>query len=404
MSKSISSEYTFPRAFVEYFASLSSNIFDIFAGITATLILAYTVKIPWIIILLPMMLTLRGDLSGVFTGVLTTSLHVGEINPKFFNNTDNYYALASAIFFLSFSNGILAGFFVYLYELFSSRTCFLEILYISLNTFQLAAFASLLITSLTAFTVARYGLDPDVYVYPIVSVINDVLVGLMIVVSIEILQPWNKTYFLLTGTMLFIFFVVINVHNIKRFFSHYRFKKTIKEAYFAVLLGLIFSFANGIVLSNSLDLLNFFPEILVVYPAFIAALGSQGVIVTSQLTTELRFGTIRPNITLLWDKELWRRIIAVIFASLALYIILGGIAIFVTARFNLVVFTKLIVIFSIAGLSTYVFVLFPSSVIFSVFMYKKGFDPDNLMISLLTTISDFIGVNALIHFGYLILI
>ena len=59
----------------EYFSSLSFSTFDLMAGMTSTLIFYYITDVPWIMILFPVLLTLRGDLAGVFTGVLTTSLH-----------------------------------------------------------------------------------------------------------------------------------------------------------------------------------------------------------------------------------------------------------------------------------------------------------------------------------------
>ena len=397
-------EEGFIRALWDYVTSLSPSTLDLFAGLTATLILSYTVKIPWILALLPIMLTVRGGLAGVFTGVLTTSLHVGEIKPRFFNNTEEFYSLFSAVFFLSFSNGLIASVIVFIYRYAFYEANFLEIVYITFNTFQFSALISLVMTSLMAFTIYRFGLDPDIYVYPIVSVINDILVGLMIVIVLKILNPWNTTYFQIMGGIFLITFTTINLVNFRRFIRSYRFVKTVREAYIALLFGLIFSTINGAILSSETELLVNFPQVLVIYPAFIAALGSQGVIITSQLTTELRLGTLKPDFNVLWNRYILRRFLAMLTASIFFYMILSTLSILITSTFKPVLLTKIAYILMISGLTTLGIVLFPVSIILAVSMYKKGFDPDNLMISVITTISDFLGVLTLVEISKMVLI
>jgi cation transporter-like permease len=64
--------------------------FDI-GGILAGFIVASQVNVfllsPWAIAVYPAILTARGVISGVFSGRLSTALHVGTIHPKLFGNT-----------------------------------------------------------------------------------------------------------------------------------------------------------------------------------------------------------------------------------------------------------------------------------------------------------------------------
>ncbi len=369
------------------------------AGMTSTLILYYIPKVPWIMILFPVLLTLRGDLAGVFTGVLTTSLHTGQIHPRFARNTSYYYGLVSAILTLSFSNGIISSVLIFIYLSFNNPRPFYEIFFISLNTFLISASISIVITSATAFVVARKGLDPDVYVYPIISVINDVLIGVNLVLSITILQPWDENYFLLMGSLLTVFYTFLLLLNLRKYHKIDAFKKTLKEAYMVILIGLFFSIINGIILNSETELIMKYPQILVVYPAFIALLGNQGVVLSSQLTTELHIGVIEPNMRILYEKEVYERGIYILISSILLYNIYALFSSLLTLNFDVIMILKLNAIFTLAGLLVFLTLLYPLSILLSVLIFQKGLNPDNFMISIITTVSDFTGLIALIEFS-----
>ena len=387
----------------EYFSSLSFSTFDLMAGMTSTLIFYYITDVPWIMILFPVLLTLRGDLAGVFTGVLTTSLHTGQIRPRFTKNTGYYYGLVSAILTLSYSNGVISSILIFIYLTLNNPRPFLEIFFISLNTFLISASISIIITSATAFVVARKGLDPDVYVYPIISVINDVLIGINLVLSITILQPWNENYFLLMGTLLTAFYTVLLLLNLKRYHKIDAFRKTLKEAYIVILIGLFFSLINGIILDSETELIMKYPQILVVYPAFIALLGNQGVVLSSQLTTELHIGIIEPNAKILYNREVYERGLYILASSIILYNIYAILSSILTLNFDPIIIFKLSAIFTLAGLLVFLILLYPLSILLSVLIFQKGLNPDNFMISIITTISDFTGLIALIEFSTIFL-
>jgi len=375
---------------VEYLSALSIGSLDLLAGATATLLLFYVGKVPWILALFPILLTVRGDLVGVFTGVLTSSLHLGSVRPYFRKNTEEFYELVSAVFFLGFSDGVLASILMIIYQ--SSKSAnFLDIIYITFNTFQISSSISIIVTSLIAFSIFRLGLDPDVYVYPIVSILNDVLVGFLIVLSLNILQPWNRTYFLAIGTILFIFFNSIFIYSVYKSFKKRRFKKTVKEAYIAIIIGIFFSSLNGVFLSESTEFITKFPVLLIIYPAFIATLGNQAVIITSQMTTALHIGILEPDYKILYDNYFIKRatinyLVGVLIYTM--YSIIGGIVFALEKPIYLI---KILATILLTNLILYIFILLPFSVIVSFQTFKRGLDPDNIIISLLTTISDFSG-------------
>jgi len=69
------------------------DILGVFAGFTATFLLPYQSRVGWILLIFPILLTVRGALNGAFCGRLTTSLHIGSILPSFLKNTEEYYSL-----------------------------------------------------------------------------------------------------------------------------------------------------------------------------------------------------------------------------------------------------------------------------------------------------------------------
>ena len=388
--------------FREYLTSLSMGILDIFSGLTATLLLIYIGKVPWIIALLPILLTVRGDLAGSFTGVLTTSLHIGTIKPNFRNNSSEYYSLIFAIYTLSFSNGVIASLLILIYRSINRFANFVEILYITLATFQISSLVSIFVTSIIAFFIYRFGLDPDIYVYPIISIINDVLVSIIIIFVLELLKPWNIAYFYVMGAFVISTMTILLIIGVLNFGNEYRYKKTLKEAYLAVLFGIIMSSINGVLLSESTSLILEYRILLIIYPAFIATLGNQAVILASQTTTALHTYIVEPKFSSFLNRDFGYRIALIIFASMIVY----SIILIIASIFSLDSYPKIPIIWLIiivSSLIVYILIIVPISIIVAIQTFKKGWDPDNVLISIITTFSDFLGTYALIGFSNLFL-
>ena len=83
-------------AFSIFKEALTGYIFDI-AGIVAGTIIASQLDIfsvsPWSIAAYPAILSARGIIGGLFSGHLSTALHLGTISPRLFKNTKNFSIL-----------------------------------------------------------------------------------------------------------------------------------------------------------------------------------------------------------------------------------------------------------------------------------------------------------------------
>ena len=69
------------------------NIGGIFAGRTAVLLQNLQSFLPWVILIYPLLLTVRGDINGILTGKLGTALHLGTITPTWKKNTNRFLHL-----------------------------------------------------------------------------------------------------------------------------------------------------------------------------------------------------------------------------------------------------------------------------------------------------------------------
>ncbi len=93
----------FAETFKESLMALAFNLFGIVAGTIVALNLGLFESqfAPWAIAIYPAIISARGMIAGLLSGHLSTGLHVGTVQPRFFGNTRNFYALIHAIVVLT---------------------------------------------------------------------------------------------------------------------------------------------------------------------------------------------------------------------------------------------------------------------------------------------------------------
>ncbi|KON30725.1 hypothetical protein AC482_03185 [miscellaneous Crenarchaeota group-15 archaeon DG-45] len=131
---------------------------------------------PWIVALFPPILTIRGNISGIFAGNLSTMLHLGLIRPQLRGNTDVYGRLVSAVFVLTFVDTLGMGVISFALNLLFGRASLGQLYIFALVptiACTMAVSISIPLTSFIAITAYRRGLNPDILVYPILSSVND---------------------------------------------------------------------------------------------------------------------------------------------------------------------------------------------------------------------------------------
>ncbi|MCD6164719.1 MAG: magnesium transporter, partial [Candidatus Odinarchaeota archaeon] len=196
---------TFPQALF----ALSFGTLDLVAGFIASLVASYVVKMPWILIIYPPLLTVRGNISGMFSGRLTTGLHVGLIKPNIRKNTEYFYSLRASIFSMSFINALIVGVLTYIVFL-----IFEPLYYVSLLILIFIAVMSMMIpTTISIFFLAplvaivsyKKGIDPDVIAYPILSTVNDIIVSVVYVITIWLFIFWENVFITVSYILIILF-------------------------------------------------------------------------------------------------------------------------------------------------------------------------------------------------------
>jgi len=371
----------------EIYMALSFGFLDIFAGFVAIFLLPFSKEIPWIFILIPPLLTIRGDLNAIFSGVLTTSLHIGLMKDSFRKNTEEYYALISSIYFLGLVNSFLFAIIIGIFM--NDIILFLIIFFIINACFFLASSFSFLMTSSVSFITFKKGYDPDVIVYPVMSTVNDIAIILILIVVIEIMEPANIFKALLVGSAIFVATFILRIYLFQRYRRNLFFQRTLKESYIGIAFSIPVSSLTGIILMELTPLLQYFPEILVIWPALITAVGGTGAIVASVLDTKLYRGDLEAHFTSIMSEYGFPMIIQSLIA-LATYIValylVGSIMVgrVLSGTFINVLF--LILISSILS----ALMVYLSSIIIATYAFQKGLNPDNFTITIITTIADFV--------------
>jgi len=363
------------------------NTAEIFTGYLAVQLIPYTTVLPWILILFPIFLTIRGATSGAFIGNLTTLLHMGTILPRIRNNSDEYYLLAKSIFIFSITNALIVSFFIsiHIFNLYKALSAFILIL----SVFTLAIIFSLTVTSIIGFISFKRGLDPDVVVYPIMSTMNDVAILLFFLGALIILEPWEPEKTLLIGGMPSVIVLIFYLYTLSKIRDTDIFKEILKESYGTIIYSLVLSTISGVILSSITTVLSHIPTILTILPALMTTMGDVGSITASTFTTKLRISGLSESsassaihhfVTLLPKLILPFILFSTIISLFSSLLNLNLSATLVTL--TIVLLTGFISTIVIGVLSTLISIL--------AFIY--GINPDNVAIPMITATADFITI------------
>lgn len=365
--------------------ALTVNVGGILSGRLIVIFAALFTSFPWILVLFPLVLTVRGGTSGILSGKIGTMLHTGEIKPQFRGNTKSFYSLLSSIFTLTFLATLLMGVIAFCFNLLFGQTSLTEILYfimLPVSTCVLSVLVAIPVTLIVAIKAFQSGLDPDILVYPVMSTINDIIVSLVYILLVSLILPGGGHFFaflilIFTGSAIFFF-----VRNFKEVI----FTKTLKEGILIVLLSSLFGTFNGFVLTSFRADIEHRPSILILYPALIAALGDIGSIIGSMETTKLALGYI----TSFWQvlKNSLGDLLSVEAAAFMVHTLFGIGVTIVASLSNMNV--DLLFVIQIALVSNVLSFFFIA--VFSLFVatqtFKRGLDPDNFVIPLTSSFSD----------------
>ncbi|MBS7624516.1 magnesium transporter [Candidatus Bathyarchaeota archaeon] len=378
-------QYSLSKTFRECLLSFN---FD-FLGLIAGGVLAAHMHIfrlsPWVITTYPAVLSAKGIIAGILAGRLGTALHIGIIYPKFIGNTRSFYTLLSSLItmtliisvFMSLI-GSLIGLFLWGISLIDMPNIVLSVI----GTMALGLTISLL-TIFVSFVSFKRGLDPDIVVYPVMSTTADVIITVyyIIVVIIFFLNSIGKAIIISINAIYLIFSALILLRNL----HNKEFIKNIREVFLTLLIVSFIVNFTGTFLGKISAVIEERREVYIVYPSLIDMIGDVGSVVGSVTTTKLALGLLSPSLSSL--KGIKEQVFGSWLASIIIFVILSFLSLIMGGALEISSFiTFTLTLFMANFIAIPVISLLSYSV--SIETFKRGFDPDNFVIPIESSLAD----------------
>ncbi len=372
--------------------SLLSFSFDIFGLLTGTLLIFYfnvlsINEAPWALFLFPGILSIRGAVGGLFSGHLGTGLHLGTIKASFTKNTKDFNLLLRAVVTLALISGISVGTGTWIFGIFLWKATildFIQLLTVITATISLSVVFVSPLTMVFSVLSFRRGLDPDIIVYPVTSTISDIISTICYVLSLSLFFMLGSVgrYLIWILDIIFIFFVVyILVKN----FSETKFAATIREFLLTLVFVTLIVNVTGSFITKISGVTGSGRKIYAVYPAIITTVGGVGSIIGSTATTKLALGLAKPSFSSI--KQHINEIGGAWLASIIMFVIYVMLSSFISGvktLGDLLIFASQLLTTNIFAVSVMVFIAYAVA----IFTYRRGWNPDNFVIPIESSLAD----------------
>lgn len=375
-----------------FVALLLSSLGSLVAGIALGSITGTLKTFPGLMILLPAAIGMRGNIFGALGSRLGTSIHAGLYEPNLRRDGvlyQNVYASTVLTLSISVLLGVLAKTFSVAFGVPSISV--VDFVVISILGGLLSSVAVGAFTVLLSIQAHRRGWDMDSVSSPLVTAAGDLVTIPSLFVATLAVGVEGVTAGVAVATV--ILAIALTVRGLLTDLPGTR--RVLRESLpLLVVAGTIDIFA-GLVVEARLDRFLTFPALLVLIPPFLEAAGALGGILSSRLASKLHLGVIvargRPDAVALLDFSIIFLFAAVTFfltgisAHLA-SVIVGLASPGVLTMVGISMLAGLMATVSAVGVAYYS----------AVVTFRRGLDPDNFGIPLITSSMDFVGVIALI--------
>ena len=366
---------------VVWFSSFTSLllclVFDFVGG---TFLGVYFEKImvsyPLILVILPGLMGLRGNIFGAMASRFTTALYMGEMEPKL---TDENVIRGILISVLLSIIPILI--------LWTAGVIRLDNLSSSVLILLIVISSTILVSLLLGFSTAvvtiepfKRDLDPDMIAAPLVTTISDVLTIPMLIAFVLFYEINYFAFYL--SSMLLISAVLV-------FFAKIRFRSRDRRIFFEI-LGVLTVLA--VVESITGNILEYHSKIVytsaifsIIYPAILDSLGNYGAIVASKTSTNLHLGAIKGFL----DRDILLEVFSLFTTSFFIAFFMNLIGVLITLKLANK-YVGILIPFIITFPVVTVLVMLLASA-FAVIFHRFNLDPDNVTVPVITTVADLIG-------------
>lgn len=351
--------------------------FDLFAGLfLGTNFEKIMESYPYILIILPGLMGLRGNVFGALCSRLSTAFYLGSSLPSF---RDDY---VYKNFFFSIWASTLPIFLLMLIGLLKIRDFegFLSSLQISIASSALIGLLLSLVSILIVVMSFKRSIDPDSISGPLITSIADIITIPSIVVFIIIFEAgWIHPFFLASIVLL-----VISIY-----FSRGKELKRIKKEVLSIITSL------AVLQSITGSLLHEFSEIIYLsiflsfaYPSIIDTLGNYGCIIVARTSTRLNLGEIEKGDL----KGLIDDLKAILPTSILIFPFISLVPVYLSyLTLGNFFFKPIAISIFFASFVFLIFLVILVAFYLAVALHCLKIDPDNGGIPLITTIADLLG-------------
>ena len=368
---------------------------DLCAGIILGNMEFFLKTYPGLMVIIPGAIGMRGNIFGSFGSRLSTHLHIGTLNPEFKRSDildENITASIILTMVLSVLLGAIAKVICIVFHFQS----------ISLFDFVLISFIAGLISTIIMLPITMFislksfegGWDPDNITTPFIAAVGDFFTLPAIILSVLIVNFIGFDPIVKMILFAVVIFITI-VSLISGYTSDNEVRHIVRQStpvlFFCSILGTV---AGGI-LNNSITTLLKNQTLLTLVPLFSGESGGLVSILGARLSSGLHSGLIDP--VLRPKKHTMENFIAIISLAIIMYPLIGFLAESSTIAFgNLGLgYLQSILISLMSGM---ILILIMLLVVFyiSTISYRRGLDPDNIVIPLSTSLTDSISTLILI--------
>ena len=374
----------------------------LFTGIILGNMEFYLETFPGLMVIIPGAIGMRGNIFGSFGSRLSTHLHIGTLSPEFKRSdilTENITSSIILTMVLSVLLGIIAKAVCIIFNFPS----------ISLFDFVLISFIAGLISSIVMLPITMFislksfenGWDPDNITTPLIAAFGDFFTLPAIVAAIYVVQ-----FVSIVPIVEKILFALVIISTVVALAAGYTSDKEIRNIvrqstpvlFVCSILGTL---AGGI-LNGSITTLLKSQTLLTLVPLFSGESGGLVSVLSARLSSGLHSGLIEAELKP--GKVTLENFSIVLFLSLIMFPVIGFLAEASTTVLGNtgVNYLNAILISLIAGMIVVGVMLFIVFYI-STISYRRGLDPDNIVIPLSTSLTDSISTLVLVVVSLIIL-
>jgi mgtE-like transporter len=367
-------------------ALLFCSVGGLFAGIILGNMTYFLEAFPGLMVLIPGAIGMRGNIFGALGSRLGSNLHIGTLSPEFKRSkilSENILSSLVLTVILSVFLAFLAKGVCILFN-FESMSLF-DFTLISVFAGVISSIVMLPLTMFISLKSFENGLDPDNVSTPIIAAFGDLFTLPSIILAIFLVTLFSDVILKYILFTIVILFAILGFHYGTNASDEMR--RIIMQSTPVLLISSALGISAGGFLNSSIDTLIDNPSLLTLIPLFSGGSGNLVSILGARFSSALHAGLIQP--ILKPEKITVRNFLIIIILAIIIYPTIGFLAELSALTFGGVGlgFFRTISISTISGMILISIMLLLVFYI-STLSYKKGLDPDNIIIPISTSTTD----------------